>query len=82
MPNDDIPEKNLDTHHEALFGTPMHRDTGLVPITKDIVEFLKPIRGFIKGVKWPATIILGGILAAITGGLINIVRMFLSGGRP
>lgn len=82
MPENEIPEKSLDSHHETLWGTQQNRDTGLVPIVKEVVDFLKPIRGFVKGAKWPVTIVLGGILAAMTGGIVNLVRMFLSGGRP
>lgn len=77
-----IPEKSVDSHHETLWGTPQNPQTGLVPIVQEVVKFLRPVMGFWKGAKWPATIIVGALLVALAGGVTNFIRGFFGGGTP
>ena len=75
------PEMSLESHHETLHGTEQHPEVGIVSIVKKLAADVAPIIGFWKGAKWPLTIIGAGILSAITGGLINLIRAWIGGGQ-
>lgn len=63
--------------HEEVFGPKHAPERGLVQRVSKVEKDVAPVVGFFRGALWPLRIIALGLVSALTGGIVSLIRMWL-----